>query len=449
MKSGPRQLFLDDEGVAKMVNLKRTMHSPEKKGAVIRGPQIRSTPVWDAKKKTYVFTTLGGNYESKDGLHWTFIGPTKPFRVDCVVYDPTDRDSAQRYKGLVGVPDGVVPAVSADGTVYKKLEVPVIPSSDEYNFSFDEAEHLFIATVKQGGPYGRCVWLSTSKDFVHWTKTEMIFHADEEDQKLGRKHIKECFANPLRKDPAYNQPSDYNIDVYNMGVFRYEGLYIGLPAMFHHTGKVPKNWKGFEKMNLTPQNLDFARQHGDYTGFHHIQLVCSRDLRHWQRLGDRKPFIDLSPLNAGAYDIQTNMPPSGPVVHGNELWFYYTGVRHYENIHTFDPDPIGVCLAVLRRDGFISLDAEAKEGWVLTKPLVWPKGNFHLNVDASRGQASVQICDEAGKLLAGYKESKPVTGDRPDAVAEWPGAGAEKLAGRKISLRIKLTNSQLYSFWIQ
>ena len=33
---GQRQLFLDDFGIARMVNLKRTMHQTAKKGAVIR-----------------------------------------------------------------------------------------------------------------------------------------------------------------------------------------------------------------------------------------------------------------------------------------------------------------------------------------------------------------------------------------------------------------------------
>ena len=33
---GERQLFLDDVGISKVDNLKRTMHQPTKKGAVIR-----------------------------------------------------------------------------------------------------------------------------------------------------------------------------------------------------------------------------------------------------------------------------------------------------------------------------------------------------------------------------------------------------------------------------
>ena len=35
---GQRQLFLDGHGLARVENLVRTMHQPEKKGAVIRSP---------------------------------------------------------------------------------------------------------------------------------------------------------------------------------------------------------------------------------------------------------------------------------------------------------------------------------------------------------------------------------------------------------------------------
>ena len=35
-----------------------------------------------------------------------------------------------------------------------------------------------------------------------------------------------------------------------------------------------------------------------------------------------------------------------------------------------------------------------------------------------------------------------------DAVVRWSGGGLDKLAGRKISLRVKLVRANLYSYWI-
>ena len=87
--AGQRQLFLDDYGIAEIENLKRTMHTPAKKGAVIRpdyntgerGYGARSAPMWDRDAKLFRFWINGrpddmtiaacSYFQSKDGLHWT------------------------------------------------------------------------------------------------------------------------------------------------------------------------------------------------------------------------------------------------------------------------------------------------------------------------------------------------------------------------------------------
>jgi hypothetical protein len=180
-----------------------------------------------------------------------------------------------------------------------------------------------------------------------------------------------------------------------------------------------------------------------------VQLACSRDLRHWERLGDRKPFIGPSPLGAGAYDLAEIIGPSFPVVKENELWFYYTGIKNRDTPLDADPDQGAVCLAVLRRDGFVSLDAGKEEGWVLTKPVEVTTGQLHLNVDASGGKAVVGLYDEKGTAIPGYEESTVIAGNFPDTVVTWPKGELKSLAGKKISLRIKSHQAKLFSFWIQ
>ena len=48
-------------------------------------------------------------------------------------------------------------------------------------------------------------------------------------------------------------------------------------------------------------------------------------------MGDRKDFIGLSPLGAGAYDTCSMMPPSDAVVSeggkGDELYLFYTAAK--------------------------------------------------------------------------------------------------------------------------
>ena len=236
-----------------------------------------------------------GYYESRDGLHWSrpnvgqieyqgsrnnnYISlQTKNGRrgISMVVYDAGDPDLARRFKSFLPN-DGF--AVSPDGISWKMLEVPAVASSDNYSFALDQLAGLFLATVKTRGPFGRAFALSTSRDFANWTPLRLVFHADDQDQHLGLQNIKARFANPHLHHPCYNIPATYNVDVYMFSAFRYAGLYIGMPTMYPQTGQVPGNWSGFDNLPISPEMLKLYRRDGDWSGFHDVQLACSRDLK--------------------------------------------------------------------------------------------------------------------------------------------------------------------------
>ena len=447
---GQRQLFLDDHAVAKIENLKRTMHQPKKKGAVIRADylvhpthtiQTRAAPAWDPERKVFKFWVLGvgtnaGYMESPDGLHWN-PGPEMNLDVWLAVRDPNDPDPARRYKAAL-LNRGF--AVSADGIRWTKLDVPAISSSDEGNFSFDPSEGLFVHTVKRSGPYGRSVHLVTSRDFATWQDHGLIFCADDLDQELGRQSIQARLADPRLLQPFQNDPAAYNVDVYNMGVFRYEGYYIGMPAMYHATGPIPNY-----------PNTD---------GFHLVQLACSRDLKTWHRLGDRQAFIGPSPVGGGAYDLTQIIGPSDAVVRGDELWFYYTGLKyraswryvgqypHGEHIRLpgLDPDQDAICLAVLRRDGFVSMEAGESEGVLVTKSFALSGSRLYVNVDAPEGELRVEVLSRGAKVLAA---SRPLTGDQPHGQVIWKKGNMGSTKGREVRLRFRLRKAHFYSFWLE
>lgn len=447
--SGQRQLFLDDHIVARLDNVVRTMHQPDKRGAVIRSPdplqtvQTRSAPVWDDTSKLWKLWVLGIDdilWQSRDGLHWT-PGPRPDLKVDHVVFDPRDRDSAQRFKAAM-TSKGF--ATSPDGVHWAKSKAAAIPSADEGNLSYDPQEGLFIHSAKRypkrppGVQPPRCVAIAVSRDFQNWTDFGIVFQADARDQELGKERIAARFATPTLEQPAYNDPQAYQVEVYNMGVFHYEGQYIGLPAMYHATAPIP-NYPNTE-------------------GFHIIELTCSRDLKTWQRLGDRKAFIGPSRLDSGAYDLTQILPPTAPVVMNDELWFYYTGLK-YRTSWTYvgkyphgrevsmpgkEKDAGAVCLAVLRRDGFVSLDAGRNPGHVTTKPLVLERSDLHVNVDATAGTFEVSLIDRQGATVA---TSEPVAGNQPRSRIRWKTGDAKGHQGHPVSLRFKLQNARLYSFW--
>ena len=443
LKQGQAQLFLDDFIVAKIAGVTRTMHQPRKLGAVIRSPQpgktiqTRAAPQWDPVAKVYKLWVLGIDqwlWESRDGLHW-MPGAKPNMRTDLVVVDPLEKDPGRRFKAALAN-SGF--AISPDGANWTKLDVPRIPSSDESNFSFNPAEGLFIHTVKRGGKYGRSVALATSRDFKNWTDYGLIFQSDDLDQKLGVENIKARLADASLRPPFHNNPKVYRVDVYNMGAFYYDGIYIGLPAMYHATGPVPNY-----------PNTD---------GFHLVQLAMSRDLKNWKRLGDRQPFIGPSRIDSGAYDLTQILPPSAPVVRDDELWFYYTGLKYrasYNYVGNFpkgkyvrkpglDPDDGAVCLAVLRLDGFISLDAGREGGRVRTVQFHVPEGKLFVNADAGFGRLQIEALDAKGKLVT---ESVPLNSDKTRHEVQWTKGGLAKLPGRVMSLRFKIQDASLYSFW--
>lgn len=501
---GQRQLFLDDRCIAATEGLQTTMHSPVKRGAVIKpdvpsdGCRVQtygSVPMWSPDeglfKMVYMAFPMENHDEigaalavSKDGLHWqkpalgqevVVRGSTENNRIVVdralrwgdnalwnVVYDASDADPNRRYKGLLGAV-GRAPVVSGDAIRWKKLPGAKLPSGDTSTLSHDGPQRRFLAILKTFNQYGRAAALSTSDDFVHWTDPLLCFSADDLDQKMARDIIRERvgdkrYAMPLYVDPEpapdFKPPQGHiptwRAECYAFSVFPYEGVYIGLPMIYYPTGQeLPRR-----------DNTD---------GFDVIQLAMSRDLTNWKRLGDRGAFIGPSPIDhglIGVFDRQQLIPPSRPLVMGDELWFYYTGFKtrippYSRNLDGSPRDPAtltaeeradladgwsAICLAVLRRDGFVSLDAGAKPGTLLTKPLEFGGTTLHVNADATGGEVGVMVLDRNGQTVAA---SEPITGNKPHAAVQWKSGDLTNARAKPVRLRFTLRNAQVYSFWCE
>jgi len=313
---GQRQLFLDDEGIAKIDGIHRTMHQPKKRGAVIvpdqsweTALQTRCAPVWDQTANRYklwlitstpVDGVAGTTYaESQDGVTWTkpilrqwdFQGSSEnnfiavepelswpANAMENVVYDPDDNDPQRRFKGFLSA-HGRQPIISLDGIHWTKLDVPMLPSSDESNLT---------------------------------------------------------------------------------------------------------------------------------------QIL----------------------------------PPSAPVVRGDELWFYYTGLKYRAE----PAEPVvggsgAICLAVLRRDGFVSLDAEVMRGTITTKPFKWAGSKLIVNVETKeQGELRAEVLDYAGTVIA---TSQPVTGNQPHGEFRWSQVLPESLQGQQVSLRFMMREARFYAWWLE
>lgn len=317
--------------------------------------------------------------------------------------------------------------VSSDGYEWRRTE-KWLPSGDEQNMSYDSLESQFIVTLKCGGKYGRSHAILTSSDFEHWSESELLIEADDLDQELGRLHIEEFLATAnadyLRPFPNTIDWDWQNIDIYNAAVFRYEGIFLCLPSMYHARGR---RW--------TSHTLRFSL----------IQLWCSHDLRKWDRVAHRGTFIHWSPRGSGAFDLCKNMPPSYPVGRGDELWLYYNGNKEYSHYPETDDENAAVHLAVLRRDGFVSLDATVDEGVVVSKYFAKCVGDLWVNVDAREGAMVVEVLDGKGDICA---RSVPTEGDHHSCKISWQKGDFESWDDEMIQLRFILNEACLYSYWI-
>ena len=321
-------------------------------------------------------------------------------------------DPERRYKALFyeardpgGTPnegDGVSVAFSPDGLSWTKYQGnPVIRrASDSHRLlGWDDRHRAWVAycrpTVHEGNPVrriGRC----TSDDFIHWNDPEEVLVPDE-------------------RDPPGTQ-------FYCMAVFRCAGLYIGQLHVYHTNPEEP---------------------HIRFYGTIDIQLAVSRDGIRWERVCDRAGFMENGP--AGSDDAGEIYMANAPVEVGDELWFYYSpcGVEHGP---TGRSGPIN--LAKLRLDGFVSVDAEAETGTLVTRPFRCEGGSLRINAAARGGEVSVAVLDGDGvqQDRFGKSDSALFDGDSVGHETTWRRACFDDLRGRVIRLKFYLRNARLYSF---
>ena len=495
--------------------------------------QAGSAPVWVPEEKVYklfymAFPYVAGEGRwiveevgqalavSKNGVNWerpnlgkvAFRGSKDNNRFYVVdpklrwngnrfmetLFTPHDPDPSRRYKGFLGAM-GRRPVVSADGLNWKLLDTPQIESSDTSTLIWDELGERYVAVVKNGTKYGRSAAVSFSNDFVTWSRPRLTFCTDQQDQVIAKKRIAKRLADPDMQNPMFNYPEpeepwspekagkhvgpidgeDFNqtgkgkdfkiptwrAETYKMGVFPYEGLYMGVVMFYYPTGPAIPTWN-------------------NTVGFNEFQLVFTRDPRmerdNWKRLGNREPFLETSPLSKGLvgnFDRQQMGVFNRPLIMGDEIWFYYGGMKcrtpHYkmwpngtvrnqadltpEEKADFEDGCSAVCLAKLRLDGFVSLEAGQKAGELVTRPFTAAGENLLLNVDVRKGgQAGVEVLDEQNQPIDGFRlgDCAALTGNGVSQVVSWQKKGKwSKINGMKVRLRIVLRDAGLYAFWMK
>ena len=465
---GRAQLFVDQVVVRSADNVAFTLHPAKKhpKNPLVKADrpwegwrlEIYGSVIYDEDERIFKMWYIGEapgyfpNYAtlyatSKDGIAWE-----KPLvgTIPCpkaakhnavadacllasVIKDQADPDPARRYKMIcwIQAPPGYQTMVSPDGLHWTRLSKEAIcPEGDVITGYYDRMRQLYVAFPKLGatvmGHNRRCFWLITSKDFVNWTKPELVFAPDLRDDAGSLARIEEV--RPVLDVP--DDPKLMRTEFYGIGAYQAESCTLAFPWVF---------------------TINNEARYGNQEGPSELQLAVSRDLVHWER-PFRVPCVPRGRI--AEWDCGFFTCAAEAIRVGDEIRLYYGSSNYTHGTpclyraegtgrHTRFNASIG--LATWKLDRFVSVDAPAAGGALTTVPIVFSGKRLELNAATKKdGSVVVEILDMAGRVLA---RSRAFTGDDLRHTVTWTrkvDIGA--MAGKPVSLRFRLKSAELYSF---
>ncbi len=436
------QLFLDEELIAARRGLERRLHSPRIAETAL--PQDR--PWGDETMYDPVVIKEGDRYrmwyrtnfntapfytgyaESQDGLSWTkpavgriefrgskennlvwssALDPLGPHTL-CIFRDGNPRTPAdQRYKAIAPTArcDGIVGLVSPDGWQWRMLQAePIITGPkgdnafDSHNVAFwDGVQGHFVAYLRGWQQGRRAIRRSLSTDFRKWSPLEYL--------DLGKAAPEHLYKNAAT--PYYRRPD----------------IVLMFPKRFVPGRKFHRDWA-----------------HG---GLSDIVFMSSRDGLRFERGAEAfiRPGRDPGNWHERAIEVGPGLVPTG----NGEMSLYL--MEHYRL------PTVRIRRAVLREDGFVSMNASAAGGAFTTRPVVFRGSQLALNYATSAaGSVRVELQDAQGKPLPGLalNQCPEIFGDELARVVSWAGVSdLGKLAGRPVRLRFTMQDADLFSFRFQ
>jgi len=247
-----------------------------------------------------LYPTVAVKDEVKDFYHRTenlncMSNVVLDYHIPSVLYMPGE-DYPYRLFGYTH--RGYCVAFSKDGVVFEEYRGnPVIPLlkfpnrktgktwfSDVAPVFYDRKRKLYRAMVKtykidREGRTRRCVGMSTSRDFVSWTRPRTLWVPSEEEDRIAR-------------DRGYKWA-----DFYGLCPFNYKDYYLGFLWLFLIDHEIPE---------------------GTHWGNVEVYPAFSRDCIRWERISN-EPLISLRDWHSGAV-FTANQPLTN-----SSLKVYFSG----------------------------------------------------------------------------------------------------------------------------
>ncbi len=380
--------------------------------------------------------------ESDDGKHWRKpnqdVVPgtniVEPHNRDAatVWLDRSEADSAKRWKAFHVEPRDfdhrwqVVLRYSSDGIHWGAGVAQSGDVSDRTTAFYNPLTRKWVLSLRAATPVS-----NRSRYYAEHEDPEMLVSlAHRVRSDMDDKYVVYWFS-PDDKELRHERFPEVEPGIYNFDVIPYESILLG----FYSAWAGPENQvcarEGIQKRNV-------------------ISLGYSRDGFHFSR-PTHQPFLNVDETD-GAWNWGNMQSVNGaPLIVGDSLYFYCSG-RRLNDIMWDSYTSTG--LATLRRDGFVSLHAGKQEGYLTTEPLLFDSRHFFVNVDVRRRTSSlrVEVLDSAGHPLEGYSGRHAAVVRQVDATRcrlVWPQhADLSALTGQPVRFRFRLTDGDLYAFWV-
>lgn len=446
------ELFVDDWLIEKMSNTRLKMHSPVRKEVV-----FSFDAPWEGGLSAYVtimkdeghfrmYYRGGGDLsreytcmaQSKDGINWIrpslglfefngtkdnniiWTGEEKAYWESHNFSPFKDTNpaapSSQRYKAVTlgrravdGQQRNVLLAfVSSDGIHWKRLQdEPIITegSFDSHNTAFwDSVRQRYICYFRQSRGGKRSIRRSVSTDFVHWSTPEWL--------DFGDTPLEHFYTNGI------------------VPYFRAPHIYLGFP------------------MRFVPERTHIGLEYQKTDGLSDAVFMSSRDGLKWDRR-----FMEAF-IRPGLYEGNwggahgNNTPAWGIIQTGDKEISLYVS-EDYGNYPDEAKKVPRLRRAVIRVDGFVSVNAPYASGEMLTKPLIFEGRTLVINYSTSAvGSIKVELQNERGVPVPGFTlaEATEIYGDEIERVVSWKHCtDIRQLAGRPIRIRFVIKDADLYS----
>ena len=380
--------------------------------------------------------------ESLDGKTWTKpsldivpgtnVVDTMNRDASTVWLDRNEKDPSKRWKffNVEYKPDYIqwqyVLKYSADGIHWSKPVAQSGAVSDRCTAFYNPFTNKWVMSMRH-----HCN--------VSWRSRAYLEHADPEEavslahrlrEGVPDKHIVFWFT-PDDKEKRHERYPDVDPGIYNFDAIAYESIMLGFYSQ----------WQGPE--NHIARGLMIPKRN-------EIMLGYSRDGFHFAR-PSHSPFMPVNETD-GAWNYGNMQSVNGvPLIVGDSLYIYSSG--RSKNGVWWDAG-VSTGLATLRRDGFVSMRAGNKEGFLTTEKLSFDGKYFFVNADvkAKGAQLKVELLDADGNPIPGFTKRDCVVmrgADKTKQLITWKGKqDLTELAGRTIRAKFYLTRGDLYAFWI-